>query len=98
MKGDEKMKYEHVDGEDKGSVRLFALSTCVWCKRTKRLLDELGIAYDYVFADHAQGEERDEIVSAVEEWNPICSFPTLVVRDEKCIIGFKEDEIREALG
>ena len=92
------MKYEHVDGEDKGSVRLFALSTCVWCKKTKRLLDELGVAYDYVFADHAHGAERDEIVKAVEEFNPRCSFPTLVIRDEKCIIGFKEDEIREILG
>ena len=92
------MKYEHVDGQDKGSVRLFALSTCVWCKKTKRLLDELGVAYDYVFADKVQGAERDEIVKAVEEFNPRCSFPTLVIRDEKCIIGFKEDEIREILG
>jgi len=55
------------------------------------------VAYDYVFADHAQGTERDEIISAVEVWNPRCSFPTLVIRDKDCIIGFKEDEIRELL-
>ena len=91
------MKFEHVDGNDRGSVRLFALSTCVWCKKTKRFLDELGVAYDYVFADHAQGSERDEIIETVTNWNPRCSFPTLVIKDEKCIIGFKEDEIRKAL-
>lgn len=91
------MKYEHVDGEGKGSIKLFALSTCVWCKKTKRLLDELGVAYDYVFADQVKGTERNEIISEVEVWNPRCSFPTLVIRDEKCIIGFKEDEIREEL-
>ena len=91
------MKYEHVDGEDKGPVKLFALSTCVWCKKTKRLLDELGVAYDYVFADKAQGTDRDEIIAEIEKWNPRVSFPTMVVGNEKVIIGFKEDEIREAL-
>ena len=92
------MKFEHVDGQDKGKVKLFALSTCVWCKKTKRLLDELGVAYEYVFADKAQGQERDDIISAIEEWNPRRSFPTLVIGDEKCIIGFKEEEIRRELG
>jgi len=41
--------------------------------------------------------ERDEIVKTVGKWNSRRSFPTLVVRDEACIVGFKEDEIREAL-
>jgi glutaredoxin len=57
----------------------------------------LGVAYDYVYADKAQGVERDEIVKTVGKWNSRRSFPTLVVRDEACIVGFKEDEIREAL-
>ena len=91
------MKYEHVDGEDKGPIRLFALSTCVWCKKTKRLLDELGVAYDYVFADHAQGSERDEIIAEIEKWNDRVSFPTMIIKEEICIIGFKEEDIRKAL-
>ena len=91
------MEYEKVEGQDKGRVRLFALSTCVWCKKTKRLLDELGVAYEFVFADRAEGNERDEIIDAMKEWNPRTSFPTMVIRDDKCIIGFKEDEIRKEL-
>ena len=91
------MEYEHVDGEDRGAVRLFALSTCGWCRKTKLLLEELGVAYEYVYADKVHGPERDEIIKTVEEWNPRCSFPTLVIGNEKCIVGFKEDEIREAL-
>lgn len=91
------MKYEKVEGVDKGRIRLFALSTCVWCKKTKRLLDELGVAYEYVFADHAQGTDRDEIIKEVEKWNSRVSFPTMIIRDETVIIGFKEDEIRQAL-
>ena len=28
-------------------IFLFALSTCVWCKKTKKLLDQFGVKYDY---------------------------------------------------
>jgi glutaredoxin len=91
------VKFEHVEGEDKGKITLFALSTCVWCKRTKQFLNNLGVEYDYVFVDHLVGSEKDETMKEVEKWNPRCSFPTLVINDEKCIVGFKEDEIRNAL-
>ena len=91
------MKLEHVDGVKKGKVVLFALSTCVWCKRTKQLLNNLGIEYDYVFVDLLSGSEKDAAVKKMEKFNPRCSFPTIVIDDEKCIIGFKEDDIKEAL-
>ena len=92
------MKVEHVDGVKKGKVVLYALSTCVWCKRTKQLLNNLGIAYDYVFVDLLSVSERDKTVKEMEKCNPRCSFPTILMGDGKCIIGFKEDEIREAFG
>jgi glutaredoxin len=92
------MKYEHVEGEDKGKIRLFALSTCIWCKKTKQLLDDMGVAYDYVFVDHVEAEEKGDIMDEVRKWNPACSFPTLVVKEEECIVGFKEEQIKEAIG
>jgi arsenate reductase-like glutaredoxin family protein len=30
-------------------------------------------------------------------WNPAASFPTIVIDNQRSIVGFKEDEIREAL-
>jgi len=30
---------------------LYALSTCVWCKKTKELLASLGVDHSYVFVD-----------------------------------------------
>ena len=92
------MKYEHVDGIKKGKIVLFALSTCVWCKRTKQFLGNLGVEYDYVFVDQLAGNEKDDTVKEMEKWNPRCSFPTLVINEKTCIVGFKEDEIKEALG
>ena len=89
---------EHVDGTDKGRVVLYALSTCGWCKKTKALLTELGIAFDVEHVDKLLGEIRENTIKDVEKWNPRCSFPTLVIRDDICIVGFKEDEIKEAFG
>ena len=87
----------HVEGEDKGDVFLYALSTCVWCRKTKKLLDSLGIKYSYIFMDQLDGEKKDKRMKELEKWNPRCSFPTLVINKDKCIVGFKEDEIKKEL-
>jgi glutaredoxin-like protein NrdH len=91
------IEYTHVGGKDKGSIRLFALSTCVWCRKTKRLLDSLAVAYDYVYTDLLSSNERNEVLDEVEKWNPRVSFPTMVINNEKAIVGFKENQIREAI-
>ncbi len=90
------MSLTHVDGRNAGQITLYALSTCVWCRKTRNLLDELGVAYDYEYVDLRVGESRTKSLDVVRKWNPACSFPTLIIGD-RCIIGFKETEIREAL-
>ena len=92
------MTINHVDGNNKGKVMLYALSTCGWCGKTKELLNELGVEYDYTDVDKLEGEERDTVIKEIEKYNPTCNFPTLVIDSKKCIVGFKEDDIREALG
>ena len=89
-------KVEHVKGKNKGKIMLYALSTCVWCNKTKQLLTDLGVEFNYIYVDLLEGDDKDKTMNEVEKWNPRCSFPTLVIND-KCIVGFKEDEIREAL-
>jgi len=91
------VKIEHIDGEDKGKIMLYALSTCVWCKKTKQLLNDTGVKYDFVFVDLLDGSDKDETMDEIKKHNPRCSFPTLVIDDNKCIVGFKEDDIKEAL-
>ncbi len=91
------MKIEHVPGKEAGKVMLYALSTCGWCRKTRQLLSDLGVAYDYVYVDLLTGKEQEEAINAVKKWNPDSSFPTIVVNDNKCIVGFKEDVIRQSL-
>lgn len=88
---------EHVAGRNRGSVMLYALSTCQWCNKTKELLQELGVEFSYQYVDLIEGKELDEAMDAIEKLNPRGSFPTLVIDGKRCIVGFREDEIREAL-
>jgi glutaredoxin-like protein NrdH len=90
--------FTHVDGKDCGRVVFYGLSTCVWCKRTRRLLDDLGVAYDYVYVDLLAGEEQEQAMAEVRRWNPNESFPTLVFNESNCILGFDENAIRRAVG
>jgi len=91
------IKIEHVDGDNKGKIMLYALSTCGWCKKTKEFLDKLGVAYSYIYVDLLEGDDKSETMDEVKHWNPRCTFPTLVINDKDCIVGFKEDKIKEAL-
>jgi glutaredoxin len=91
------MALNHVAGKKKGKIMLYALSTCGWCKKTKALLNELGVEYDYTDVDLLKGEEQAATVKEIMKFNPECNFPTLVINSQKCIVGYKEDDIREAL-
>ena len=89
------MDLHHVDGENKGNVLLFALSTCGWCKKTRMLLEGLNVEYDYIYVDLTEGDERDEAISQLQKWNEDLSFPTMVINEDKVILGYKEDLINE---
>ncbi len=86
-----------VKGLDKGKLFLFALSTCVWCKKTKKLLEELGVSYEFEDVDLLEGPDRDKALKEFDKWNPGGGFPLLVLNNTKCIKGFDEEEIRKAL-
>jgi glutaredoxin-like protein NrdH len=92
------MLIQHVDGRQAAAVMLYALSTCGWCKKTKALLDELGVAYDFVYVDLEVGEEARHARDEVIKWNPACSFPTIVINNQECVVGFNEARLRELLG
>jgi len=78
-------------------VRLYSLSTCSHCKCTKQLLDDCGIKYDCTDVDKVPKEEVAQILQEIKKINERCSFPTIIIGG-KVIIGYKEQEIREALG
>ncbi|MBN1431226.1 MAG: glutaredoxin family protein [Methanomicrobiaceae archaeon] len=91
------VKWTNVDGKDKGLIVLYALSTCAHCKKTKELLNELGVAYRYLLVDQLPEDELNEVYDEMKKYNPVGSFPTTVIRGKTVIVGSRLDEIREAV-
>jgi len=92
------MTVEHVNGRKVGDLMLYALSTCQWCNKTKELLRDLGVDFNFVYVDLLEGKEQDKALLELERWNPRGSFPTLVIGNARCIIGYQESQIREEFG
>lgn len=88
---------KHVPGKNVADIFLFALSTCVWCRRTKKLLDELGVEYKYVDVDLLEGPARIEALREMHRWDKSQAFPLIIING-KPISGFKESVIRDLLG
>jgi len=78
-------------------IKIFTLSTCSHCKSTKKFFQDHNINFEFIDVDLLQGEERQKVLEEVVKYNPDRSFPTIII-DDKIIVGFKEDAIKEALG
>lgn len=92
-------KEENVMNEEKknSDVTIYSLSTCSHCRAAKKFLGECSIKYEFIDVDLLDREERVAILEDVRRFNPRCSFPTIVIGD-KVVVGYREDQIREALG
>ena len=91
------MEFVRVEGSDKGRIVLYTLSTCMWCRMAKNLLNDMGVGYEYVDVDTLSVEEKDSVKKEIKRWNPDGSYPTMVIREKECISGFDETEIREKI-
>ncbi|WP_462324089.1 glutaredoxin family protein [Desulfoplanes sp.] len=78
------------------NIKLYALSTCIHCKNTKKFLDACNADYECCYVDKLEGEERAKVIEEIKKVNPSLSFPTLCIGD-RVIVGYKKDEIKEAL-
>jgi len=93
------MKCEVVPGKKKThQVKIYTLSTCGWCKKTKALLKALDVQFEYVDVDTLTGDDYTEATEEVKKYNPYRSYPTIVIDNGKhVILGFKDEEIKEKL-
>lgn len=76
---------------------LYALSTCVHCKRAKTFLNSLNISYDFIDVDKLSGDESLKVLAEMDKYNPNTTFPTIII-GTVVIIGYMENDIKKALG
>ena len=79
-------------------IKFYGLSTCIWCRKTRQFLEDESVAFDFVYVDLLEGDERETVKDEIREWNPRVSFPTIVIDGTQCVIGFKTDELKQVLG
>ena len=93
------MQTTKIEGTNtKNKVFLYTLSTCGWCKKTKELLNEKGVAYEYLDLDKCTKEDQKTAVNELKSKKIPVAFPVVIVNDDTIIQGFKKDNILEALG
>jgi ferredoxin-thioredoxin reductase catalytic subunit/glutaredoxin len=78
-------------------IKLYSLSTCVYCQAIKKMLKDLQVPHEFVDGDLLEDHEREILLDELCRLNPSCSFPTIII-DGKTIVGFKIQEIKEAIG
>jgi glutaredoxin len=93
----ELVTFQAVEGHDKGKIVVYTLSTCMWCRMTKDLLNNLGVAYCYVDVDLLEAAEKERAKEEIHKWNPDGSYPTIIINDRESISGFDETEIKEKM-
>ncbi|MDY0341874.1 MAG: glutaredoxin family protein [Coriobacteriia bacterium] len=79
------------------TATLYALTTCPYCRMTKKYLDENDVEYDAIDVDLLEGDERAVVVADVKNLSGGTSFPVLVIGEE-VIVGFNKAAMKERLG
>jgi ferredoxin-thioredoxin reductase catalytic subunit/glutaredoxin len=102
-----KFEYNIIPGENKDhKIRLYALSTCGFCKKAMAFLRKHSIEFEYIFCDYLPREVADEINEEIinqckdpsqsrEEFMEQARFPFLIMDDIKCLAGFNEEKYLE---
>jgi glutaredoxin len=92
------MEKTRVSGKNKQhKVLMYAISTCAWCKMTKKFLKDHDVEYEYVDVDMTSDEDHEKIRKDITSKGAEPSYPTLIVDDKTVITGFRKDQIKEAL-
>lgn len=77
-------------------IMIYALSTCIWCKKTIAYFKDKKIAFDHVFVDLLSEQEYSDISDIIEQNDPGKSFPLVIIGD-RAIVGYSPEEFEECL-
>ena len=78
------------------TVKVCALSTCPYCRMTRKYLDENNVEYDVTEVDLLTGQEREDAIAEVKAISGGTSFPVIII-DEEVIVGFNKKRMKELL-
>jgi glutaredoxin-like protein NrdH len=77
-------------------VKVFALSTCPYCKMARQYLTDEGVVFDVTEVDKLEGQARVDAVEEVKRLSGGTSFPVIVIGEE-VIVGYNKPRIKELI-
>ena len=80
----------------KKKIKIYALSTCIWCKKTLEYFKQKGIPFEHILVDEVDEDESAAVLKELESLNPAGTFPTVCI-DDKVIVGYKVDQFESCL-
>ncbi len=94
----DKMQTVKVPGRNnKHQVLVYAISTCGWCKRAKKFLNDNNIGYEYIDVDVCNWEDKNKIMQDIKSRGGQLAYPTLIIDNKILLTGASPDKLREVL-
>lgn len=77
-------------------VRIYALSTCVYCKKTKEFMKKNGVDFECIDVDLLEGGEKEKVKEEVRKLCRGCGYPVICVGDE-VTSGYDEEKLKKMI-
>ena len=77
-------------------VSMYTLSTCPWCRKTKKFFGDRKVAFDFVDYDLASEDEQNRIAGEMMKYTGHISFPFVRI-DDTVIIGYNPERYEQLL-
>lgn len=96
------MPWNKVPGKNKSHrIRMFALSYCTPCKKTRQFLEENSVEYEYFNMGEAEPEDRIEAMVEIGEHLPSMgtrlAFPIIIIDESSTVIGYNKERLSKIL-
>lgn len=78
-------------------VKMYTLSTCLWCKRTKQFFADRKIPFEAVDYDKVDEAEQERIMAEMRGNGGGGSFPYVIIGFD-VVQGYEPDEFERLMG
>ena len=77
-------------------ITIYTLSTCPWCRKTKKFFTEQNIPFEYIDYDLADEATQDKIMQELDAASAT-GFPFVKIGDQ-VIVGYQPDMYSRLMG
>lgn len=78
-------------------VKVYALSTCPWCMKTKQFFKDHKVDFECVEYDQADAKTQKTVMADMQKRGGGNSFPFVIIGDE-AVEGYDPDQFCSMLG